>query len=265
MTRTDIEVAIAAAAAGMAEARARYGGPLTHHAKSATDFATEADVEAERAILEVIRTERPDDGLLGEESGASGALGGRRWLVDPICGTLNYAATTPLVAVNVALHDDAGRTLAAVSADPIADEVFWTDGSVAMLRSDAGDTPLVPSVGSRLVDVNLDAEHPDPGRFRPAALLGLPDFRARYGGRVLSTTLALAWVAAGRRAAYVTDGLFVDNVHFAAGIALCRAAGCVVTDLRGEPLDSPGGSGLIAAADADTHADLVALARDAVD
>ncbi|MBZ5738683.1 inositol monophosphatase family protein [Nocardioides mangrovi] len=262
MTGSDTEVALAAAAAGAAEVRSRYGGPLTHYAKSDTDFATEADVEAERAILAVIRDARPEDAFLGEESGASGADGaGRRWLVDPLCGTLNYAVTTPLVAVNVALLDAGGTVLAAVSVDPVADETFWTDGSVALLRAAGRDVPLVPSADSRLVDVNLDAVHPDTGRFRPAALLGLPDFRSRYGGRVLSTTLALAWVAAGRRAAYVTDGHFVDNVHFAAGIALCRAAGCVVTDLRGEPLDSPGGSGLVAAADAATHADLLELAE----
>ena len=72
---------------------------------------------------------------------------------------------------------------------------------------------------------------------------------------MLSTTLALAWVAAGRRAAYVTDGSFVDNVHFAAGIGLGRAAGCVVTDLAGDQLNA--GRGLIVAADRDVHERLV--------
>ena len=103
------------------------------------------------------------------------------------------------------------------------------------------------------------AVQPDRGRFRPAALLGHPDFRERYGGRVLSTTLALVWVAAGRRAAYITDGRFEDNVHFASGIAICRAAGCVVTDLHGEPVDSPGGSGLLVAADGETHQRLLQI------
>lgn len=65
------------------------------------------------------------------------------------------------------------------------------------------------------------------------------------------------WVAAGRRAAYVSDGNFVDNVHFAAGIELCRTVGCVVTHLRGRQLE--GGRGLIAAADADTHYEIATL------
>jgi len=64
-------------------------------------------------------------------------------------------------------------------------------------------------------------------------------------------------VAAGRRAGYVSDGDFIGNIHFAAGLELCRAAGCVVTDLRGGEL--VGGRGLIAAADAEAHQRLVAL------
>jgi myo-inositol-1(or 4)-monophosphatase len=257
----DAEVAVAAALAGAAVVRERYGTPQERYAKSDTDFATATDLEAEDAILATIRDARPDDAVLGEESGLTGPRSERTWLVDPLCGTLNFAATTPLVAVNVALRSGPSVDVAAV-ADPLGGEAFWTDGRGAWLRRDGTDSRLEPSSVSALVDVNLDAVHPDPGRFRPAALLGLPDFRARFGGRVLSTTLAVAWVAAGRRAAYVTesqDADFADNVHFAAGIALCRAAGCVVTDLRGDPLGTAGGSGLLVAADRETHASLLTL------
>lgn len=62
----------------------------------------------------------------------------------------------------------------------------------------------------------------------------------------MSTPLAVAWVAGGRRAGYVSDGLFVENVHYTAGIALCHSAGCVVTASLGEPLED--GRGLIIAA-----------------
>jgi myo-inositol-1(or 4)-monophosphatase len=77
----------------------------------------------------------------------------------------------------------------------------------------------------------------------------------------MSTTLALLWVADGRRAAYLTYGDVRDNVHFAAGIAVCEAAGCVVTGTDGEPWQH--GSGLLAAADGETHAALLALVREA--
>lgn len=261
----DAGVAVEAAEAGAVMVRAQYGLPVERFAKSPTDFATATDIEAEQAILAVLQKHRPDDAVLGEEGGHVGPAGAERtWLVDPLCGTLNFAVQTPLIAVNVALRA-AGAVTAAASADPIADEVFWSDASGAWHRRSGVDTPLTPSAVSALVDVNLDAVHPGPGRFRPADLLGHPDFRRTYGGRVLSTTLALVWVAAGRRAAYVTDGRFEDNVHFASGIAICRAAGCVVTDLRGQPVDSPGGSGLLVAADGETHRRLLELCVNSVD
>ena len=77
--------------------------------------------------------------------------------------------------------------------------------------------------------------------------------------RLLSTTLGLAWVATGHRAAYVTDGDVRGSVHFTAGVALCAAAGCIVTDLAGDELH--GADGLVVAADEPTHARLLALVR----
>ena len=101
----DAEVAIAAAQAGADVIRARYGSPGDRTAKVGIDFVTETDLEAEQAILDVVRAARPDDAFLGEEAGLLGdAAAERTWLVDPLCGTLNFAARTPLVAVNVALR-----------------------------------------------------------------------------------------------------------------------------------------------------------------
>jgi len=263
---SDAQVAVRAAQAGAAVVRDMYGATLARFEKSAGDFATAADIEAEKAILNVLRTARPDDGVTGEESGHTGAHDARRrWLVDPLCGTLNYAVHSKLVAVNVALRV-ADETTAAASADPFTDEVFWTDGSRAYVRRTRGsdgenaeaDEELVPSPTSRLVDVNLDPPFPNAPNFQAARLLADPAFIERFRPRVLSTTLAVAWVAAGRRAAYVTDGDLRESVHFAAGIALCQAAGCVVTDLRNQPPHS-GKGGLIVAADCDTHAALLKM------
>jgi myo-inositol-1(or 4)-monophosphatase len=171
--------------------------------------------------------------------------------------TLNYAAQTPLVSVNVALRSS-GRTTVAASADPFAGELFWADGSGAYLRRDGADAPLVPSARSTLVDVNLDGPYPNGDRFRAVALLAAPEFGDTFRPRVSSTTPALVWVAAGRRAAYLTDGQLLDSVHFTSGIALCESAGCVVTGLRGQPLHT-GVGGLVAAADQQTHAALLAI------
>ncbi|MFH8597393.1 inositol monophosphatase family protein [Streptomyces rimosus] len=254
----DAAVAIAGARAGGDVVRAMYGRRLSRIDKGAGDFATTADVEAEKAILGVIRAARPDDAILGEEGGQQGAAEAvRQWLVDPLCGTLNYAVGNMLVAVNVALRDGA-----AAVADPFSGEVFFTDGKAAWVRHDgADDALLTPTPASRLVDVNLDPPFPSAPEFRAVDLLAHPGFIEHFRPRVVSTTLALAWVAAGKRAAYVTDGgNLSESVHFAAGIAVCRAAGCVVTGIDGAPIGEAG-RGLVVAADDETHGLLMSMMR----
>ncbi|RFU86838.1 inositol monophosphatase family protein [Streptomyces triticagri] len=253
----DHEVAAAAALAGAAAVRARYGGPLRRFDKGEGDFATDADVAAEQAILDVLRSARPEDTVYGEESGRHGAAdAARQWLVDPLCGTLNYATGAMLAAVNVTLRDGA-----AAVADPFSGEVFVTDGGTAWVRNDGEESTLAPTAASRLVDLNLDPPFPSAPGFRAVELLSLSGFTEAFRPRVLSTSLAVAWVAAGRRAAYVTDGTgLIDSEHFAAGITLCRAAGCIVTGIDGAPLDAAS-PGLLAAADPTTHTRLLTLIR----
>ncbi len=250
-------MAVRAARAGAAVARARYGTGLRRVEHGGVDFSTDADVAAERAIRGVLAELRPGDGIVGEELGASGGAA-RRWLVDPICGTLNFAAGLPLFAVNVALDVD-GVTAAAAVVDPVAEETYWADGAGAWQRDASAvagggtDRPLAPTPASRLVTVNLESGYPGPVVTR---LLVDEAFRSRFSPRCLSSTLALAWVATGRQAGYLTGGELRGSVHWTAAIALCRAAGAVVTNLAGGELHT-GGHGLIAAADADTHAFLL--------
>jgi myo-inositol-1(or 4)-monophosphatase len=256
VTLTDAEVAIAAAEAGAAVIRARYGSPGDRRAKVGIDFVTETDLEAEQAILDVVRGARPDDAFLGEEAGLLGDAGAERtWLVDPLCGTLNFAARTPLVAVNVALRLGSGtgsELVAAAVAEPFADEVSWTDGSTAHLRRNGIDEALTPATVTRLVDIDLNTDPAWAAAFLVAA------FAADYRVLAVSTSLAATWVASGRRTAYAFVDDVRDNVHFAAPIAVCRAAGCVVTALDGSPLES-GAPGLLVAADEQTHRELLAI------
>lgn len=253
MVLSDVEVAIAAAEAGARVVAASYGVEQVRYAKSPTDFATQTDLDAEHAIVEVLSAHRPGDAREGEELGRSGpTTTDRVWLIDPLCGTLNFAATTPLMAVNVALVDD-GRTAAAASADPITKEIFWTDGRSARVRRAGSDGRLVPTPATRLVEINAD--RPSDGQSVSGQLVTDLAFRARFSPRVLSSSLAVAWVAAGRRAAYVSDGGFRNDLHFAAGLAIAEAAGCVLTDLAGGPLHQ--GEGLVMGADEDVHAEIL--------
>ena len=199
---TDADVAVEAARAGAAVARDRFGRGIRRTADRGVDFTSEVDVAAERAIRAVLAAHRPHDAVVGAELGGNGDAV-RRWLVDPICGTLNYAVRSMLVAVNVALRAGSG-TIAAASADPFSDEVFWTDGTRARVRAGGTDAPLAPSSASNLVDVNLDPPFPNAPAFRAAGLLADAGFAARFRPRVVSTTLAtgaavtMSWSAAHR-------------------------------------------------------------------
>jgi myo-inositol-1(or 4)-monophosphatase len=255
---TDSAVAIAVAEKGSSVVRERFGTTLQRLDKGQGDFATNADIEAENVMLALLHRERPQDAVLGEESGRSGASSGlRTWLIDPLCGTLNFAARMRMVAVNVALRTER-RFIAAAVADPFNDEIYWSDGRSAFLRAHGQDKVLAPNGSSKLVDLNLDPPFSNAPAFKAATLAADPEFAARFRPRVVSTTIALTWVATGQRAAYVTDGDVRDSVHFAAGLALCEAAGCTVTDLRGDAWGS-GATGIVAAADSETHAALLRL------
>ncbi|MFE2997422.1 inositol monophosphatase family protein [Nocardia sp. NPDC059246] len=255
MEESGVALAIRAAEAASGVIRDQFRGPVTRYGKEDDDFATQADLAAERTILDILRAARPGDRFLAEESGTTGARSDRTWLIDPLCGTRNFAAGTPLVAVNIALRAGEAITAAAV-ADPFSGEIFWTDGTTAAVRRDGNDHPLLPQSASRLVEIDADNPSPYTDWFSSGRLMADESFTAAFYPRVLSTSLALVWVAAGRRAAYLVDRDLRDDVHFTAGIAVCRAAGCTVTGLTGQALHTPP-HGLLAAADPATHGRLL--------
>lgn len=92
---------------------------------------TEADRAVEHALRTTLARERPGDVVLGEEYGS--ADGRRRWIVDPIDGTRNYARGVPVWATLVALEADGALTLGVVSA-PALGRRWWAErggGAVA--------------------------------------------------------------------------------------------------------------------------------------
>lgn len=242
----DLALDAARLAADLVRGYAERGVTVSATKTSAIDVVTEADRASETLIRDTIRAVRPDDAFLGEEDGLVGDAGNRRrWYVDPLCGTLNFAAHTPLVGVNVALSVD-GVVTAATVVDPFEPRTFST-------TDDLRPTPL-----TRLVDVDFDVD-----REWSARVVTAPAFTEAFGLRVVSSSLAAVWVADGRRAGYVYAGPARDSVHFAAPVALCLAAGCVVSDLEGRPYDAPTSQGLVVGADAATHAALLLAVRQA--
>jgi histidinol-phosphatase len=83
---------------------------------------TEADKATEEAIRELVASNRPGEGVLGEEQGDDG--GDVRWIVDPIDGTRNYVRGVPIWATLIALERE-GRLDAAVVSAPALGRRWW--------------------------------------------------------------------------------------------------------------------------------------------
>ncbi len=86
---------------------------------------TEADRAVETELRRLLETERPGDAILGEEHGATTG-GTRRWILDPIDGTRNYARGVPIWATLVALEESGVVRLGVVSA-PALGHRWWAE------------------------------------------------------------------------------------------------------------------------------------------
>src|SRR4051794_16442707 len=89
-----------------------------------TDVVTAADRAVEGQVIAALRALRPDDGVVGEESGARAGDSGVRWILDPIDGTVNYLYGIPQYAVSLAAEVD-GVVVAGVVRNA-ADGQEWT-------------------------------------------------------------------------------------------------------------------------------------------
>jgi myo-inositol-1(or 4)-monophosphatase len=229
--RVAVETARAAGRLLLAELR----GPRSIRYKGApTNLVTEMDARAEALILEQMAAAFPDDGVLAEEGGARAGRSGRRWIVDPLDGTTNYAHGLPIFGVSIAL-ETAGRIVLGVVYDPNHDELFVAErGAGAWL----GDVRLAVSA-TTVLDESLLAtgspygirEIPDNNLAEYAAF----SLRARGVRRMGSAVLYLAYVAAGRLDGYWE--LVLGPWDLAAGSLLVEEAGGRITDVRGGPID----------------------------
>jgi myo-inositol-1(or 4)-monophosphatase len=224
----------AGAAAALAErdaaGRDGHGDGLGVEVKaSPTDFVSRADTAAEAAIVALLRAERPDDGVLGEEGAAAEGTSGRRWVVDGIDGTFNFLSGIAHWCVAVGL-EEGGVPVAGAVYDPSADELFLGGDGVPFVVNGAA---AAVRTGRTLAEATVATYlRPDKSEHRGHTLSRLVDAIGivRAGG---AGTLELAWIAAGRVDAWAQPN--VSPWDWIPGAALVRAAGGVVEVLDGDP------------------------------
>jgi myo-inositol-1(or 4)-monophosphatase len=198
---------------------------------SPTDPVSDADREAERVIRELLASERPEDGLLGEEGTHSRATNGRTWIIDPLDGTVNFLYGLRTWAVSIALEDPEGLA-AGVVFNPVDAECFSAvRGQGATMNGRTIHVTGCPTLERAMVATGFSYEAPRRAEQAELLLRLLP--RVRDIRRAGAAALDLAYVAAGRVDAFYERGLKAWDE--AAGLLLVKEAGGVVADLDGEP------------------------------
>lgn len=200
--------------------------------KKGNDFATEIDLAIEREVVDAL-TSATGIEVHGEEFGGADVDSPLVWVLDPIDGTFNYAAGLPLAAILLGLMVD-GEPVAGLTWLPFTNERF-TGVVGGSLRCNGVELPPVgpAALEDAVVGVgtfNVEWRGRFPGRFRLAVVehLSRVSSRLRIHG---ATGIDLAYTAAGILGGAISFG---DHIwDHAAGVALVRTAGGIVTDLAG--------------------------------
>ncbi len=120
----DLALALRLADAADAVSMARFDAPdLDIQLKADASHVTEADLATERVIRGILASERPGDGIFGEEFGATGDTV-RQWIIDPIDGTANYLKGIPMWTTLISLAID-GVPRVGVASQPALGRRWW--------------------------------------------------------------------------------------------------------------------------------------------
>lgn len=220
------------------------------------DPVTIADRAAEKAMRGVLAAERPADGILGEEYGTQTGTSGLTWVLDPIDGTRGFISGTPTWGVLIAVSDGQGPFYGIID-QPYIGERFEGAPDGAAMTGPQGPRPLRTRTPRPLSEATVFTTFPEVGAQTDGdgfhAVAGQARL-TRYG----MDCYAYALLAAGQIDLVIEAGLAPYDIQ--APIAVVQAAGGIVTDWSGGPAHDGGRA--LAAANADIHAQALAILRD---
>mgnify|MGYP006127107697 FL=1 len=182
-------------------------------AKGPSDFVTNADLKAEKIIIEELKFAKKNYSIISEEAGLiTNQDKDNVWLVDPIDGTTNFLHGIPHFAISIALKSN-DEIVAGLIYDPIKDEMFYAEKNNGAFFNN-----------QRIrVSKKRELEHClfGSGGDSTEKLLN-----TRKSG---SASLDMAYVASGRYDGYFQNELHLWNI--AAGIIIIQEAGGIVNDI----------------------------------
>lgn len=201
--------------------------------ESPASIVTDADLAAERHLIQHLLKHHPGHGILAEESGLQPGDGEFTWVIDPLDGTSNFVAGLPWWGTQAALLHGLQPVLAAMYL-PLSDELYWAEAGQGAFR---GETRLVvPSESDPkqiLCAFGFDAGGPPDELQRALALFGRVAAAVR-NTRATNSLVDFCYTLEGRLGACV-------NLHpklwdIAPMSLILPEAGGRISDLEGRPL-----------------------------
>jgi len=189
--------------------------------KGPSDFVTNADIKAEKIIIDELTKSRKNYSILSEESGSKENKDiDNVWIIDPIDGTINFLHGVPHFAISIALKSN-NEIVSGLIYDPIKDEMFYAEKNNGAYFN---NKRIRVSKRKKMEDCLFATGEIDNENIKQKINSKLS---IRISG---SAALDMAYVASGRY-----DGYFQKNLNLwdiAAGIIIVKEAGGQVNDLN---------------------------------
>ena len=183
--------------------------------KGPSNFVTNADIKAEKIIIEELMKAKKNYSIISEEDGSKiNSDSENVWIIDPIDGTSNFLHGIPHFAISIALKSN-NEIISGLIYDPIKDEMFYAEKNSGAFFN------------NQRIKVSKKKEIEDCLFATGGKEKVIPDFITRKTG---SAALDMAYVAAGRY-----DGYFQNNLNLwdvAAGIIIIKEAGGIVNEIN---------------------------------
>ena len=189
--------------------------------KGPSDFVTNADIKAEKIIIDELTKSRKNYSILSEESGSKENKDiDNVWIIDPIDGTNNFLHGVPHFAISIALKSN-NEIVSGLIYDPIKDEMFYAEKNNGAYFN---NKRIRVSKRKKIEECLFASGEIDNENIKQKINSKLS---IRKSG---SAALDMAYVASGRY-----DGYFQKNLNLwdiAAGIIIVKEAGGQVNDLN---------------------------------
>jgi len=226
-----LNAALDAAKAAADISSSYYAGNFTVSTKADMTPVTQADVECEEAIRDIILERFPDHGFYGEETGRTQADAEYLWLVDPIDGTKGFVRQYPFFSTQIALMLN-GEIILGVSSGTMLNELAWAEqGRGAWLNGKRLTISAISDAGRAAVSTgNIASLAKSAGWAGLGEILAAADRTRGYGDFYHYHLLA-----AGKIEAVIESD--VNILDIAALSIIVTEAGGVFTDLNGAAVD----------------------------